>query len=95
MGPGEDRAGGESAGEIILRWRELRATELVLEEIAEEFGGEDPAKRPFRVTLEQTKAKLQAVHAGYSEFIRPFDLPEPEEDDLEKVREVVQRAADS
>ena len=62
--------------------------------IAERFGGEDPAKLRLRVTLEQTKAKLQAVHAGYGDFVQPFALPEPEEEDLEKVREVVQRAAE-
>ena len=60
--------------------------------IGEEIGGEDVARPRLQVTLEQTKAKLRELHAGYSDFIQPFALPEPEEADLEKVREIVRRA---
>ena len=63
-------------------------------ELAEEFGGTDAAKPPLWVTRNQTKAKLWELHAGYSNFIQPLALPDLEEEDLEKVREVVRQAAE-
>ena len=44
------------------------------------------------VTLSQTRAKLGALHQGYTEHIRPFPLQEAEEEDLERLREVARRA---
>jgi hypothetical protein len=44
------------------QWRQLRAVELVLGEVAEQFDGEDPAMPDVRHVVDQTNEKLRALH---------------------------------
>ncbi len=60
-------------------WRELRAVEVVVGEVAEELGGEDPALPEVRELLDDAKAVLQGLREDLEPLCGPFDLPEPEE----------------
>lgn len=70
-------------------WLELRAMEQVLDEAAAEFGGEDVARPRLRNTLSTIRAMLVELHENASQLVEPFELPEPDDDDLERVRTVL------
>jgi len=79
---------------IQMRWRELLEVELVLEEIAPEFDGEDPARPRERQALAEGKEKLRELHQQVQEYVGPFDLPGPDEEEMEQMREAIRRAAE-
>lgn len=65
--------------------------ELVLEEVAAEFGGEDPALPDERQALDEIKEKVEDLHRHAQTYTGSFKLPEPEEKLLNMVWEVVRR----
>ena len=72
----------------LLRWRELRALEVVWEEIGTEFGGEDVVDPRLREQATETATLLR-------ECIKELGgrrLPEPGDDFLQRTREVVEQA---
>ena len=71
------------------RWKELRAIEVVLDELAREFDGEYPLRDVHIEALNSVKGKI----ADLRELTPGFDLREPEEDDLDWVRDAVVRWA--
>jgi len=76
---------------IQLRWRELRSIELVLEEVAGEFDGEAPTRPWEREALDNGKKKLEELHLAAQAYVAPFELPGPDEEEMEQVREVIRR----
>jgi hypothetical protein len=76
---------------IQLRWRELRSVELVLEEVAREFDGEAPTRPWEREALDNGKKKLEELHLAAQAYVAPFELPGPDEEEMEQVREVIRR----
>jgi len=58
---------------IQMRGRELLEVEQVLQEIAEEFDGEDPARPQERRALTEGKEKLRELHQQAQEYMGPFD----------------------
>jgi len=79
---------------IELRWRELLGVEQVLEEMAAEFDGEDPARPRERQALTEGKEELKELHEQAQEYVGPFDLPGPDEDEMEQMREAILRAGE-
>jgi len=79
---------------IQLRWRELLEVEQVLEEIAEEFDGEDPARPRERQALAEGKEELKELHEQVQEYVGPFNLPGPDEDEMAQMRAAIQRAGE-
>lgn len=79
---------------IELRWRELLATEQVLEEVAAEFDGEDPARPQERRALAQGKETLNELHRQVQDYVGPFNLPGPDEDEVELLKEAIRRAGE-
>lgn len=79
---------------IVLRWRELLEVEQVLEEIAAEFDGEDPARPRERSAIVEGKNQLKDLHEQVQDYVGPFDLPGPDEDELDRMREAIQRAGE-
>lgn len=80
---------------IGMRWQEVLAAELVLEEAREEFRGEDVLQPSVREELEEAKETLQKLAEQMESFGDPIDLVEPTEQQvadtstlLEKMREV-------
>ena len=70
--------------------RQLAAFELVVKDVAEEFG-EDPMLPERRHVIEQNRDQLNELHAYAQTLCGPFALPEPEEDDLSLVRLIVEQ----
>lgn len=66
--------------------------ETVWEEIATEFEGEHPALPISRDLVEQMKKRLEELREQVQTTTGPLELPEPEEGQVELVREIVGRA---
>jgi len=73
-------------GDLVQRWKDLRAAEIVLEEIREEFGGEDPARPELRRSLGECKLKVQEIREEVECFGLRVEPGEPEESLLDGVR---------
>jgi hypothetical protein len=68
-------------------WQELRAVEMVLEEVAQEFDGEDPLLPPVREVLDKTRQGLLELHPLLDFVDVEADLPEPDEERVEFLRQ--------
>ncbi len=66
-------------------WAELRSIEIVLGEVAEEFGGEGPLRPCNGESLRSSKERLQALQ----ELTTGFELPEPGEEELDVLRRAI------
>jgi len=73
---------------LVLRWQELRAVEIVWDEIAEEFG-EDPVHSALRNEVRDSKATVRRLVASLG---RKPTLVEPTEAILDGARDLVRRA---
>jgi len=98
--PQKDSPRGEEIAEAVgtrlregiqLRWRELRAIELVLEEVAGEFDGETPTRPWEREALDEGKRRLEELHLAAQAYVGPFKLPGMDEEEMEQVRKVIRR----
>jgi len=67
-------------------WQELRAVEAVLDEVAEEFG-EDPLLPPVRELLDKTHQDLVELKPLLGFVDVEVDLPEPDEERIEFLRQ--------
>ena len=76
---------------IEEQWRQLEAMRIVLEEVAEEFGGEDPAVPDVRHMLDHTTERLVDLHEDAQIYVAPFELGEPSEEDVAAMRQQVER----
>lgn len=76
-------------------WRELRAIEIVLDEVAEEFAGEDPLRTDSRELLDGAKATCLRLYEDVSRCIDGFVLAEPDDEGVEVVRRFVTKQADA
>jgi hypothetical protein len=79
---------------IQLRWRELRSIELVLEELAREFDGEEPTRPWEREALDDGKMRLEELHRAAQAYVGPFKLPRHDKEEMEQMREAIRRAAE-
>ncbi len=78
---------------IRRHWCEVVAVESVVAEISQEFDGEDPLHPPARSTLDDIRKRLQDLHEKVQEYAELFDLPEPDEDTLTLMRQIVETGA--
>ncbi len=76
---------------VLARWRELRAAEVVVEEVAREFDGEDPCVPVLRHEIDRCRSNLEGLHRDLQDYVPPFALEEPGEEQLAAVRELVER----
>ena len=70
---------------LVSLWQELRAIDIVLQEVADEFDGEDPLRPIMRGIVEKTRGKLTRLHELLA-AVRPLELEEPDEEAMELVR---------
>ncbi len=70
-------------------WRELRAAEIVVAEVAEEFDGEDPLDPEVRLMLDGCHAELLDVREQIERYTGALAQEEPEEELLVRLREAV------
>ena len=64
----------------------LPQVELLVAEAQEAFGGEDPRVPELRHTPDHTKERLADLHASLLAYVEPFELPEPDKDEVGEVR---------
>jgi hypothetical protein len=76
-------------GVLALRWQELRAVELVWDELSEEFAGEDPVSRELRASAAEVATTLRALAR---EMGGTRHLAEPDEATVEEARKAVDDA---
>jgi hypothetical protein len=60
---------------------------MVLDEVAQEFDGEDPLLPPVREVLDKTRQDLVDLHSSLSHVDAEVDLPEPDEERIEHLRQ--------
>jgi len=69
-------------------WQEVRAVETVLEEVAQEFDGEDPLLPLVRQVLDKTREDIVGLHHPLLDFLDvEIELAEPDEERVEFLRE--------
>ncbi len=83
----------EMAAYVQFFWGEMRAIEIVVEEVAAELGGEDPLKPLFREMLVYSKAGLTYLNQILEAVGSAVELQEPEEARLTELRAWVERHA--
>jgi len=78
---------------LQIHWQELRAIEVGVGEVAEEFGGEDPLKPEVRALLDGCLASCTGLRGQMADFVE-IELPEPAEDDVEQVRAFIEKMSE-
>jgi len=73
-------------------WQEMRASQQVLAQAADEFDGEDPLLPKLRGVLDGVQKELEDLHEQAKRDIEPLELREPDEEVLARVRSLVQPA---
>ena len=81
--------------ELPCHWQQLRAVEMALDEVAEEFGVEDVLKPTLRQEIAAAKEKALALHVTLQEWTGAFELPEPDPEALKETRRLIKRAAET
>ena len=76
---------------IEEQWRQIEAMRIVVEGVAEEFDGEDPAVPDVRHMLDHTNERLVDLHKDAQTYVESFELGEPSEEDVAAMREQVER----
>jgi hypothetical protein len=74
-------------------WCELRAIEIGVQEVAEEFGGEDPLRADTREMIDDCLRSCTALRDDLKPYVE-IDLPEPGDDDVALLRKFIEKAAD-
>jgi hypothetical protein len=74
---------------IERRWMEQRAIEIAFAEQSKEYEGEQTLHPGMRRPVDECKTKLVELRETVLQWCRPFALPEPTEDVLRLIREVV------
>ena len=74
-------------------WEEIRAIEIVAEEVAAELGGEDPLRPLLRELLEHSKAGFTYINRFLEALDATVELQEPDEANLTDLRAWVERNA--
>jgi hypothetical protein len=68
-------------------WQELRAVETVLDEVAQEFDGEDPLVPPVRNVLDKAHQELADMPQFLGALHVEVELPEPDEERVDALRQ--------
>jgi len=76
---------------IACQWQEIRSVEILVQEVADEFEGEDPMTPELRAVFEQAKTGLTDVAETLDRCGIETEMPEPTEDVLDKIRLVAHR----
>ncbi len=79
-------------GDLLGLWKELQALNVVLGEVAREFDGEDVLKPKPRADLDRAKQDLLKAHTVVRLLAEEdFELPDPDEETVNEVREFIAR----
>jgi hypothetical protein len=78
---------------LLQHWSELRAVEIGVQEVAEEFGGEDPLQTDVRDLLDGCVASCKELRDRMADYVE-VELPEPTEDDVAQVRRLIEKVVE-
>ena len=78
---------------VKLCWEKVRTLEIVIGDIAAQFGGEDPLRPRMRALLVEAKAEVEHVNEVLAVMDAAVELVEPDDDSVADLRELVERAA--
>jgi hypothetical protein len=76
---------------VSARWQELVAAERVIDEVAAEFDGEDPALPDVRQGLKEARCRLKELVPEIQERVGPVDLEEGAEERIADLRAALGR----
>ena len=81
-------------GELVQRWRDIRLAELAAERFGDELGGRRLLHPDVLAALAGCRARLLAMResladSGNRTVVYEFELPEPEEEHLEELLELL------
>jgi hypothetical protein len=79
---------------VQQHWCELRAIEIGIQEVAEEFGGEDPLRPDVRELIDECLRSCTTLRDEVAAYVE-IELPEPREDDVAQVRRLIEKVAES
>jgi len=71
---------------LVFCWIQVRVVEVILDEVAAEFGGADPLKPDVREKLDEAKQKLQENHDQLLALDLEVELREPLDEEMEELR---------
>ncbi len=71
--------------QLVSLWEELRAIDIVVDEVAAEFDGEDPLRPIMRGVVETTRKKLSDLHEVLA-AVEELELKEPDEEAMDLAR---------
>jgi hypothetical protein len=75
---------------LQVHWQELRAIEISIGEVADEFDGEDPLKPDVRELLDGCLGSCRELREEMAAYAA-IDLPEPTADDVATVRGLIEQ----
>jgi hypothetical protein len=78
---------------VQQHWCELRAIEIAVQEVAEEFGGEDPLRPDVRALIDECLRSCRTLRDDVAAYVE-IELPEPSEDDVAQVRKLIEKLAE-
>ena len=79
---------------IVRRHCELRAAEIVIGEVGEKFGIDDPLVPLNRRTLDTAKEKLEDIRKGLERYTGEIELREADEEDVGMMRKLLEAHRD-
>ena len=79
--------------DVQQHWCELRAIEIGVQEVAEEFGGEDPLKSDTREMIDDCRRSSTTLRDDLAPYVE-IELLEPSEDDVAHVRKLIEKLVD-
>ena len=78
---------------LQIHWRELRAIEIGVQEVAEEFDGEDPLRADTRALLDDCLRSCRELRDQMADYVE-IELPEPANDDVAQVRMLIEKVVE-
>jgi len=78
---------------VQQHWAELRAIEIAVQEVAEEFGGEDPLRSDTREMIDDCLRSCTVLRDDVKPYVE-IELPEPGDDDVALVRKLIEKLVD-
>jgi hypothetical protein len=75
---------------VLSVWRQLRAIDVLVDEVAEAFG-EDPCVPAVREVLDNNKERVMELHKDAQRYAGEFALEEPGDEQVDEIRTLTER----
>jgi glucokinase len=78
-------------GRLLFGWEEIEATEVLVEQVATEFGGEDPLKLASRTGLGRARDMAEKQALVLEAMGHKVDLPAASEEEVQELKAMLER----